>query len=156
VATAAEQVASVRDASVSTMTSFLMLAAPGVWPAGVPAIAAVIGISSYFLWRLQTYGLVLTDDALYVMGLITRRRIQWADIERFTVRSGLAMQPTHTLYIALRSGETIRVQAISASQLVNPTGTTFVHKYADTLNRRVAQGSSVPRSAPEPPRDAAS
>jgi hypothetical protein len=132
--------------------SFLLLGAPEVWPTGVPAIAAAIGIGCYFLWRLQTFGLVLTDEAIYVMGLITRRRIPWGDIKRFTVSSGLAMQRTHTLYIALRSGKTIRVQAISASQLVNPTGTTFVHRYADMLNQRVAQHSSLPRSAPMAPK----
>lgn len=141
---------------------FLVFGAVAVWAAistGQTGTGRVeIGLSAFFFVsvgllfvRVSRARLVADDAGVEVINYLSTRRFRWAEIDRFEVRSAYI-----GISLILRSGETVKVNAIQKSNLY-----TWLHKRGradkvlEELNALLAEhrSTSVPPLPPPRPSD---
>lgn len=124
-----------------------MVIAPGA-KVGVRVIgAAVAVIAVTAIHRIRTSGVWAGDDGVLVRRFVGSQRFPWGHVKGFRVGSGSNIaQPTHTLYIELTDGRSVRVQEVSASAVIN-RGRSHVHDSAALLEGEVQRrrGARGPR-----------
>lgn len=87
--------------------------------------------------RVRRSGVAILSDGVLVRQFLRTTRLLWDDILGFRVGAGKnAAQSTHTLFIDLADGRSLRVQEVSTSASLYPDRS-HVHDAVDILNEEL-------------------
>lgn len=125
--------------SIALIASAGMVIAPGA-ALGVRLTGLVALVATCLVgWRLWMIGVVATAEGLIIRGWLRDRSVSWPEVDHVGVGEGKnAVQPTYVLKITLTNGDTLLVQHIAASALLERRS--YVHSLAERLEiaRRTA------------------